>query len=169
MAINTTPHIHHVVICANIIVKKDGKFLLIKRSEQKRFAPGYVHPIGWKVDENEDPLVTAIRELQEETGLSVKNIKLEAVITEIAPPPDFKENRQIFHFSWEYDGGMIETCDEWEFVRYTKEELLEQKLFPSVKPIINYLLDEKTGTIFTSYRYTSEESCEQVSFKICER
>ena len=50
MPINTRPHIHEMVICANMFVRKGGKYLLLKRSSHKLFMPDYVHPIGGKVD-----------------------------------------------------------------------------------------------------------------------
>lgn len=50
MPINQEPNIHKLVICANIFVRKDGKYLLLKRSPKKKFAPGVVHPFGGKLD-----------------------------------------------------------------------------------------------------------------------
>ena len=63
MAINNAPHIHNLVICANIFVRKDGKYLLLKRSPLKKYAPNVIHPIGGKVDQGENPYTSAQREL----------------------------------------------------------------------------------------------------------
>ena len=80
MSINQEPHIHNFVVCANIFVKKDGKYLLLKRSPHKKFAPNFIHPIGGKIDADENPYLGVLRELKEEAGIIVKKVRLEAVI-----------------------------------------------------------------------------------------
>ncbi|MDP2670778.1 MAG: NUDIX domain-containing protein [bacterium] len=167
MAINSTPHIHHLVICANMFVRDGDKRLLLKRSDQKKHLPGYIHPIGGKVDRDEDPCVAAQRELLEEAGITVSNIRLEAVITELKPGE--QENRLIFHFSGEYNGEEITPCDEGKFVRLTTEELLATKLFPSVAGVIQEIVDPAKGTIFASYTYDDTGNAQQISYLRCQR
>src|SRR3989338_6903346 len=117
MPINTDPHIHQLVMCGHIFVRKDGKYLILKRSSEKRYAPGVVHPIGGKIDQNEEPLTGAQRELFEEAGIRVKNVKLEAIILEVSPDYTRKEeNWLIFHFSGDYDSGEIQQTEEGEIV-----------------------------------------------------
>ena len=55
-----------------------------------------VHPIGGKVDPDENPYIAAERELLEEAGIKVKNIKLEAVVLELKPVKNEDENWLIF-------------------------------------------------------------------------
>ncbi len=66
--INSEINTHNIVMCANMFVHNDGKILVLKRSENKKIAPGYFHPAGGKVDPNEEPLQAAKRELLEEAG-----------------------------------------------------------------------------------------------------
>ncbi len=54
------------------IIKKDDKYLLVDR---KKFPPGWACPAG-HVDEGETPEQAMIREVEEETGLTVKKYKL---------------------------------------------------------------------------------------------
>lgn len=101
MAINTDPHIHSLVMCANVFVRKDGKYLLLKRSPMKKFAPNVVHPIGGKIDPDENPLLGAERELFEEAGVHVKNVRLEAVILELMPTGETPGFKLVdFSFFW---------------------------------------------------------------------
>ncbi|MDD5032335.1 MAG: NUDIX domain-containing protein [Patescibacteria group bacterium] len=153
MAINTVPHIHNLVICANVFVRKDGKYLLLKRSPHKRYAPNFIHPIGGKIDRDENPYTGAERELLEEAGIKVKNMRLEAVIMEIKPVKGEEENWLIFHFSADYDFGKILTTEEGEFIFLSREEILAQDLFPSLKPIIGHILNPKDGTVFFKVTY----------------
>jgi len=159
--------IHEIVICANIFIRKDGKYLLLKRADDKSFAPWFVHPFGWRVEQDENPFEAAEREIQEEVWITVKNIKLEAVITELQPNKDKKENRMIFHFSADYDSGEIKEIDlkDGSAIYLEKDKIWSQKLFPSVKAIIDDLLDEGKETVFTTMSYAGEESWAKVERK----
>jgi 8-oxo-dGTP diphosphatase len=63
------------VVLVGAAVIDDGKILLLKRLESKRFLPGYYDVPGGKVEEGEDPNLAVLRELKEETGLIGKIIK----------------------------------------------------------------------------------------------
>lgn len=151
---------HTIVICANIFIKKDEKYFLLKRSQDKKFAPWFVHPFGWKVEHNENPYEAAVREIQEEVGIEVSNLKLEAVITELQPNKAHDENRTIYHFSAEYLSWDIKSTDPYdgEWIWLTPEEIKKQQLFPSVTAIIDDILNESKGTVFTTMSYAWEES-----------
>ena len=97
MPVNSDPEIHNLIIAANMFVKRDGKLLVIKRSPLKTYMPGFVQPVGGKVAINEGPLQAAERELFEEAGLHVKNIRLEAVSTDVHQ--DGVNNWEAFYFS----------------------------------------------------------------------
>lgn len=153
MAINTVPHIHNLVICANIFVRRDGKYLLLKRSAQKKYAPNVIHPIGGKMDPNENPYTAAQRELLEEAGIRVKNMRLEAVVMEIKPVRNEGENWLIFHFSADYESGELITSEEGEFVYLSVDEIPKHELFPSVRSIIQNILNPKDGTVFFTVTY----------------
>lgn len=72
---------------------------MIRRSAQKKYAAGVVHPIGGKVELGENPYSATVREVYEETGLKVSNLKLEAVVLEQEPYINEPYNWLIFHFS----------------------------------------------------------------------
>jgi len=54
--------------------------LLIKRGAHKRIYPGRYNGVGGHLERDEDVLTGAIREMQEETGLDVTNVRLRGVI-----------------------------------------------------------------------------------------
>ena len=170
MAVNQAPDIHNLIICGNIFIRKDGKYLLMKRSPLKKLAPGVVHPFGGKIDLNEDSYEGARREVFEETGLCVKNMKLEAIILEILPPPkDIAHNQLIFHFSADYESGELNVNEEGEPIWLIAEEIFTQKLFPSVRETIRHILNPKDGTVFASFEYddTGEIMQETKKINVC--
>jgi 8-oxo-dGTP diphosphatase len=153
MAINTDPEIHKQVICANVFIRKDNKYLVMKRSPFKKYLPNYIHPVGGKVDPDENPYITAQREVLEETGLKIKNIRLEALLLELKPEKDKPHNWLIFHFSADYDFGDIIPTEEGELLWLTEEELKRQPLFASVKLVIEHILNKEKGTVFATIEY----------------
>jgi len=153
MPINTKPHIHNIVMCANVFIRKDGKYLLLKRSEDKKYAPGVVHPFGGKIDPNESPFQAAQREILEEAGVTLKNMNLEAVVLELSPHKGEDENWLIFHFSADYDSGDIIETEEGKAVLLAQKDIKNQKLFPSLAKIVNHVINPKNSTVFLTMSY----------------
>ena len=58
-----------------IIIEKEGRFLLGKRSSWKTTAPGYWCPVSGKIEKGETEPEAVCREAFEEVGLMVKPIK----------------------------------------------------------------------------------------------
>jgi len=58
-----------------VILDKDGRALLAKRSPKKRSAPGYWSPIAGQIKPGESEEAAVIREVAEEVGLKVEPIK----------------------------------------------------------------------------------------------
>lgn len=166
--INNPINIHNIVMCANMIVKKDDKFLVLKRSLKKHLDPGKLHFSGGKVDPNEEPLCAAKRELFEETGLEVDNIRLEAVITELSPYHQ-GENWLVFYFSGNYKSGKLKKSPEGEFFWLNKKEIIDQRqnLIPAVRVIVDYILDINQGTVFASFVHDGLEKVTTKDFQIC--
>lgn len=61
-------------------VTHGGDILLLKRAAHKRVYPGRYNGLGGHLERDEDPLNGALREVWEETGLSVTNAELCGVI-----------------------------------------------------------------------------------------
>jgi len=68
------------VLC---ILRSNAGFLLIHRSQEPNV--GKYVPIGGKVGSFETPRAAAIREVKEETGVSVEDVRLKGILTETSP------------------------------------------------------------------------------------
>ncbi|KKQ23943.1 MAG: hypothetical protein US62_C0012G0026 [Candidatus Woesebacteria bacterium GW2011_GWA1_37_8] len=166
--INQKPNIHNLVLCANVFIRKDGKYLLMKRSSEKKYAPNKIHPFGGKIDNNENPFDGAVREIKEEIGIDIKNLKLEAIILELTDEKDLPVNWLIFHFSADYAGGNVNKTEEGEVVYLTPDEIKSSDLFPSVRSIISNILNPGDGTVFTTNSYHGFESgMKELSKNLC--
>jgi 8-oxo-dGTP pyrophosphatase MutT (NUDIX family) len=158
MAINSRPDIHELVICANIFIKRDNKYLVLKRSEHKKYAPNVIHPVGGKLDQNENPFQAAVREAKEETGISVANLRLRAVLLEIKPLSDEPYNWVIYHFIGDYESGDLIETEEGELLWLNADEIKDSQLFPSVHNIIDNIFNLSEGTIFVTNEYGGHET-----------
>lgn len=163
---NSKPHIHQLIICANTLVKKDDKYILMRRSSSKKFAPDVVVPFGGKVDLNEDPLDAAVRELKEETGMEVKNMRLNAVITEIQNDPQMLGNWLVFYFSADYASGNLIETPEGELVELTAEEMDKEKLFPIFREVLPFVLDPNAGVGFVRVIYDKNHNILEKDIKV---
>lgn len=79
------------LIVHSVIVNKEGKILLIKRSKLNDVLSGYWDIPGGTLEDGEDPVMGAIRETKEETGLDIKKLKLFFYTSNI----DIKKNKQF--------------------------------------------------------------------------
>ena len=158
MAINTHEEIHNLVICVNIIVKRNDKFLMIRRSLEKKFLPGYVQPVGGKVESNEDPLTAVKRELQEEANITVKDVQLKAVVTEVKTSRDniYQSNWQIFHFLGDYEKGSPSSSEEGELIWLTNKEIKQEKISDSIKILLDDLVSPEKKVAFVKYTHGEE-------------
>ena len=68
------------------IVDARGRLLITRRSPQKRYAPGKWENTGGHMAAGETPVGAVIRELREETGLSVAEEDVRYLGTAIVPP-----------------------------------------------------------------------------------
>lgn len=60
-------------------VMNDGDVLLMKRAPHKRVFPNQYNGLGGHIERDEDPLNSVIREVEEETGLEIYDVRLRGV------------------------------------------------------------------------------------------
>ena len=58
-----------------VVINNKGEVLILKRSDNDYNRPNGLDLVGGGLDENEDPTEGLIREISEETGLKVEEIK----------------------------------------------------------------------------------------------
>lgn len=117
-----------------IVLEKDGKFLLGKRSKWKAKAAGYWCPISGHLDEAETEEEAVVREAREELGIEVRPIK------KIAMTPTHDQTVLLHWWTAEILDGVpvINNNENSEIYWFTKEELI--KLEPVFKEDVLIIL-----------------------------
>ena len=67
-----------------VLRDEEGRMLLLKRHESSKWAPNKLGFPGGKIDAGESPRRAAVRELKEETGLTVRDLRRVGTIESVA-------------------------------------------------------------------------------------
>jgi len=123
-------------------VKKDGKTLMLYRNKKENdYHEGKWNGLGGKFEPGETPEECAKREVKEESGLIVKNMKLKGFIT--FPIFDGQDDWYVFLFIIDdFEGELIDSPEgklEW----IPDEELENLNLWDGDKIFIPWLFQDK--------------------------
>ncbi len=135
---------------------------MLERDSGKRIMPGVLMATGGKREFNEGLFACARREVYEETGLRIKNLRIKATGNAYLHDLD---QEFYFHFVFaDYDEGNItENCPEGKLVWLTPSEilihdkvlaeirLLGQRLFSDSQEILSYSAVYSSGNTLESF------------------
>lgn len=102
-------------------IEKDEMYLMLYRNKKQNDAnAGKYIGIGGHLEEGETPQECVIREVMEETGLTLNSVKYRGIVTFIS---DIYEDEQMHLFtSKDFSGELIE-CNEGELKWIAKDDL----------------------------------------------
>lgn len=138
-------------------IEKDGKYLMLHRvkkevDENKDKWIG----VGGKFEPGETPEECLLREVKEETGLTLKTYQFRGIVTFLSD--EWGTEYMHLFTATEYSGEMKE-CDEGELVWVDKSEIESLKLWEGDK--IFFRLIEESKNFFTlKLRYEGENLVE---------
>jgi 8-oxo-dGTP diphosphatase len=107
---NTNIQKRYMVIPRTLVfIKRKEKYLLIKKNNKESFGFSKYNGVGGHIEKGEEPFNSALREVNEETGLEVGNMELAAIL--------FVDNNinpgiQVFIFKADYAEGEILNSEE---------------------------------------------------------
>ncbi len=93
------------IIVHTVIINSEGKFLIIQRASDNDVYPSLWDIPGGTLETGEDPKEGAIREIKEETGLTVSDLKLFTYTSNIDKEKGIQFIRLIFKAT--YDSGDV--------------------------------------------------------------
>lgn len=106
-----------------VYIEKDSKYLMLHRTKkQNDLNRDKWIGIGGKFEDNESPEECAVREVKEETGLSLGNLEFRGIVTFVSDN-SFSEYMHIF-WTDDFSGTLCE-CDEGELEWIEKSRMNE--------------------------------------------
>ena len=130
-----------------VFLIKDNQVVVAKYKKGNK-KEGYYDIPGGKIEEGENPKQTAIREMKEETGIDVKNLKYKGIME-----VDYPDRKYIFNtfISNEYEGvpeELEENTSEWVEI---KELLQKDKILSNIIILDRFFIK---GLIEDNYNFS---------------
>src|SRR3989344_8606814 len=154
----------NIAVTLECFIKKGNRYLMLHRNKNKKIMPDVWMAPGGKREFNEGLFEAARREILEETGLTIKNLKIKA--TGCAYLKDL-DQELYFHFVFaDYAGGsLIENSEDGKLVWLTKREIAKlDNLLAEIHKLMPYLFDESNKII--SYSAVYEKGNKMTEFAI---
>lgn len=155
-------HQRNINVTLECFVKKDGKYLMLHRNPNKKIMPGIWMARGGKREFNEGLFECAHREIMEETGLKIKNLRVMAVGN-----AHLKDLDEEFFFTFveaDYDSGEVhQDPEDGELVWLAPDEIIQQDnmlaeiheiaplIFGKNKEVISYKAVYDKGNVMSSF------------------
>lgn len=139
--------IGRLIVACEVYIVHDGKVLMHKRAKDKKKWPGFWIGPGGHVDAGEDVLLTAIREVKEETGVTLKEKDIKLKVLAFHHHIDRKEvwMEYLFRAVIPKSQKIISTV-EGETKWIDIDKLLKMnKVFPPSKYYFDHILKDKPG------------------------
>lgn len=135
-------------------IEKDEKYLMLHRTKKKNdMNQGKWLGIGGKFEENETPEECIIREVKEETGLTLKSYKLRGIVTYISN--QYETEYMYIFTSNDFEGKLIE-CNEGDLKWIPINELLNLKMWEG-DPIFLKKLQENDKFFTVKFIYNGDK------------
>ena len=127
-------------------IEKDGKYLMLHRTKkEKDINKDKWIGIGGKFEDKESPEECIVREVKEETGLTLNSYKLRGVVTYIS---NTWETEYMYVFtSVDFSGELIE-CNEGDLEWIDKEKIFDLNVWEGDKIFLEKL--QKESNLFTA-------------------
>jgi len=139
----------------NVYIKRGDKYLILRRGGDASVFQNYLMGPGGKQDAGEGVHETAAREMLEETGIQIKNLKLRVIGTH---NHSYKNKTYlVFIFTAEYDKGELTDSNEGNLEWLSIGELLnEKKLWADLKIYLPHVVGNDSHIMFSYLEYNEK-------------
>lgn len=139
------------VYTVDVCIAHGGEFLMFKRSSTKKVFPGWLALPGGHIEEGENPLTAAIREVQEEVGITLAPQDIQLKFVAMHQHTDRNELFIVFGFraTLHTKPEHLVNNHEGNAVWMTRGELDgTDTIFPPVKYYFDHVLGNNPGIIY---------------------
>lgn len=154
----------NILVTLECFIEKDGKYLMLHRRPDKRIMPDVWMAPGGKREFNEGLYTATRREVMEETGLTISNLRVRAIGNAYLRDLD---QEIFFHFVFaDYVFGQEKSeTDDGVFEWLTPSEIMKkEKMLPEIAKIASIIFDPTKPVI--SYTAVYSKGIELESFDI---
>ncbi|MBP5265835.1 MAG: 8-oxo-dGTP diphosphatase [Lachnospiraceae bacterium] len=121
-------------------IEREGQYLMLLRNKKKQdLNEGKWIGVGGKFEANETPEECLLREVKEETGLTLTDYRYRGVITFVS---DTWETEYMHLFTATGFEGELMECDEGELRWIPKEEVLALPLWEGDRQFLHLLYED---------------------------
>jgi 8-oxo-dGTP diphosphatase len=138
-----------------ILSPEGGEVLLLKGAPTKRIWPNKYNGIGGHVESGEDVYTAAVREVREETGLAVRDVRLRGVIN---IPVEDRQGIVVFVFRARAESRQVTPSEEGMLEWVPREQLRALPLVEDLPALIPRVLDSPWGAPLFFGLYTYDET-----------
>jgi len=152
-------------VSMDCFVKKDGKYLILQRGPNKRILPNVCLAPGGHIEKSEGLFEATHREILEETGLTIKNLKIKA--SGMAYLKDLDEEFYLHIIVADFDGGelSIEANSDSKLLWLTPDEISKLPTLKSeLRELLSHIFGETDNVL--SYKAIYENGNNLLSFEI---
>jgi 8-oxo-dGTP diphosphatase len=124
-------------------IKKDDKYLLLHRTKKKDDPnEGKWIGVGGHIEEGESPEECLLREVKEETNLTLTSYRYRALITFVS---DIYETENMYLYTADsFEGELDYTCDEGELEWISKDVILNLPMWEGDREFLPLIMAETT-------------------------
>ena len=139
-----------------VFIRRDAYVLLLRGSSQKRIWANKYNGIGGHVEHDEDVYSAALREIREETGLDVENLRLVGLINIDGDQPT---GIMLFVFTAQSRSGDPIPTEEGTLEWIARDQLAQIDLVEDLPTILPRALDlpPNAPPFFAHYHYDEQE------------
>ncbi|QQG44029.1 MAG: NUDIX domain-containing protein [Candidatus Roizmanbacteria bacterium] len=154
----------NIIVTVECFVKKDGKYLMLHRNKNKKIMPDVWMAPGGKREFNEGLFECARREIQEETGLTIKNLRVKSTGNAYLKDLD---QELYFHFVIaDFESGELkQNPEDGEFVWLFPDEISKlDNLLSEIHYVLPYLFSDDDKVV--SYKAVYDKGNNMVEFEL---
>lgn len=136
-------------------IEKDNKYLMLHRTKKENdINKNKWIGVGGKFEEGESPEECIIREVKEETGLTLKEYQLRGIVTYVSTTWE-TEYMHIFTAN-DFEGELIE-CNEGDLQWIEKNKIGDLNLWEGDKIFLKKLLKENSSFFSIKFEYDGDK------------
>lgn len=139
-----------------VFIRRGNEYLLIHKKKKNSYGFGKLNGVGGHIEKGEEPFSSARREVYEETGLSINELDLCAILfIDIGKTPGI----EVFVFRAELEGGQINQSDEGILEWKSLDEIRSsEQVLDDVPMLIDLCINHKVGKMPQIVKYSYNDN-----------